>query len=111
MKHNGKCTKLWVCATQHMYAYNGYAMCVMLCYAMPFHGHFLWHGMSCHVALCYAFVCVCARAARGIRSNHSTWDPRRTNLYEELKAPPVPLHGNHYGPEDVQCHYRHPGRR
>lgn len=58
MKHNGKCTKLWVCATQHMYAYNGYAMCVMLCYAMPFHGHFLWHGMSCHVALCYAFVCM-----------------------------------------------------
>ncbi|XP_036333529.1 Down syndrome cell adhesion molecule-like protein Dscam2 isoform X37 [Rhagoletis pomonella] len=46
---------------------------------------------------------------RGIRSNHSTWDPRRTNLYEELKTPPVPLHGNHYGPEDVQCHYRHPG--
>ncbi|XP_017467264.1 PREDICTED: Down syndrome cell adhesion molecule-like protein Dscam2 isoform X48 [Rhagoletis zephyria] len=49
------------------------------------------------------------RVARGIRSNHSTWDPRRTNLYEELKTPPVPLHGNHYGPEDVQCHYRHPG--
>ncbi|XP_054089345.1 cell adhesion molecule Dscam2 isoform X38 [Zeugodacus cucurbitae] len=49
------------------------------------------------------------KRARGIRSNHSTWDPRRTNLYEELKAPPVPLHGNHYGPEDVQCHYRHPG--
>ncbi|XP_017467251.1 PREDICTED: Down syndrome cell adhesion molecule-like protein Dscam2 isoform X36 [Rhagoletis zephyria] len=49
------------------------------------------------------------KRARGIRSNHSTWDPRRTNLYEELKTPPVPLHGNHYGPEDVQCHYRHPG--
>ncbi|XP_039227475.1 Down syndrome cell adhesion molecule-like protein Dscam2 isoform X11 [Drosophila yakuba] len=48
----------------------------------------------------------------GMRSNHSTWDPRRNpNLYEELKAPPVPMHGNHYGHAhgNVECHYRHPG--
>ncbi|KRF98055.1 uncharacterized protein Dwil_GK22019, isoform R [Drosophila willistoni] len=50
----------------------------------------------------------------GLRSNHSTWDPRRPNLYEELKAPPVPMHGNHYGHAhahagNVECHYRHPG--
>ncbi|XP_039500280.1 Down syndrome cell adhesion molecule-like protein Dscam2 isoform X4 [Drosophila santomea] len=48
----------------------------------------------------------------GLRSNHSTWDPRRNpNLYEELKAPPVPMHGNHYGHAhgNVECHYRHPG--
>lgn len=50
----------------------------------------------------------------GLRSNHSTWDPRRNpNLYEELKAPPVPMHGNHYGHAhgNAECHYRHPGRR
>ncbi|XP_015039106.2 Down syndrome cell adhesion molecule-like protein Dscam2 isoform X49 [Drosophila pseudoobscura] len=47
----------------------------------------------------------------GLRSNHSTWDPRRPNLYEELKAPPVPLHGNQYGHThgNAECHYRHPG--
>ncbi|XP_062130676.1 cell adhesion molecule Dscam2 isoform X22 [Drosophila sulfurigaster albostrigata] len=53
----------------------------------------------------------------GLRSNHSTWDPRRNpNLYEELKAPPVPMHGNaniygHGGHAhgNVECHYRHPG--
>ncbi|XP_034653908.1 Down syndrome cell adhesion molecule-like protein Dscam2 isoform X22 [Drosophila subobscura] len=49
----------------------------------------------------------------GLRSNHSTWDPRRPNLYEELKAPPVPLHGNQYGHAHgngpAECHYRHPG--
>ncbi|XP_030242105.1 Down syndrome cell adhesion molecule-like protein Dscam2 isoform X1 [Drosophila navojoa] len=50
----------------------------------------------------------------GLRSNHSTWDPRRNpNLYEELKAPPVPMHGigNHYGHAHgtPECHYRHPG--
>ncbi|XP_041449105.1 LOW QUALITY PROTEIN: Down syndrome cell adhesion molecule-like protein Dscam2 [Drosophila obscura] len=47
----------------------------------------------------------------GLRSNHSTWDPRRPNLYEELKAPPVPLHGNQYGHAhgNAECHYRHPG--
>ncbi|XP_017132718.1 Down syndrome cell adhesion molecule-like protein Dscam2 isoform X4 [Drosophila elegans] len=48
----------------------------------------------------------------GLRSNHSTWDPRRNpNLYEELKAPPVPMHGNHYGHAhgNAECHYRHPG--
>ncbi|XP_044312578.1 Down syndrome cell adhesion molecule-like protein Dscam2 isoform X2 [Drosophila rhopaloa] len=47
----------------------------------------------------------------GLRSNHSTWDPRRPNLYEELKAPPVPMHGNHYGHAHgtAECHYRHPG--
>nr|XP_032292761.1 Down syndrome cell adhesion molecule-like protein Dscam2 isoform X8 [Drosophila virilis] len=50
----------------------------------------------------------------GLRSNHSTWDPRRNpNLYEELKAPPVPMHGigNHYGHAHgaPECQYRHPG--
>ncbi|XP_070134587.1 cell adhesion molecule Dscam1 isoform X36 [Drosophila bipectinata] len=52
------------------------------------------------------------RGRGGLRSNHSTWDPRRNpNLYEELKAPPVPMHGNHYGHAhgNVECHYRHPG--
>ncbi|XP_039227490.1 Down syndrome cell adhesion molecule-like protein Dscam2 isoform X26 [Drosophila yakuba] len=52
------------------------------------------------------------RGRGGMRSNHSTWDPRRNpNLYEELKAPPVPMHGNHYGHAhgNVECHYRHPG--
>nr|NP_001036521.1 down syndrome cell adhesion molecule 1, isoform W [Drosophila melanogaster]ABI31072.1 down syndrome cell adhesion molecule 1, isoform W [Drosophila melanogaster] len=52
------------------------------------------------------------RGRGGLRSNHSTWDPRRNpNLYEELKAPPVPMHGNHYGHAhgNAECHYRHPG--
>ncbi|XP_030081941.1 Down syndrome cell adhesion molecule-like protein Dscam2 isoform X10 [Drosophila hydei] len=54
------------------------------------------------------------RGRGGVRSNHSTWDPRRNpNLYEELKAPPVPMHGigNHYGHAHgtPECHYRHPG--
>ncbi|XP_070069174.1 cell adhesion molecule Dscam1 isoform X1 [Drosophila takahashii] len=51
------------------------------------------------------------RGRGGLRSNHSTWDPRRPNLYEELKAPPVPMHGNHYGHAhgNAECHYRHPG--
>ncbi|XP_044312700.1 Down syndrome cell adhesion molecule-like protein Dscam2 isoform X49 [Drosophila rhopaloa] len=51
------------------------------------------------------------RGRGGLRSNHSTWDPRRPNLYEELKAPPVPMHGNHYGHAHgtAECHYRHPG--
>lgn len=46
-----------------------------------------------------------------MRSNHSTWDPRRPNLYEELKPPPVPAHGNHYGHSHMvnECAYRHPG--
>lgn len=47
-----------------------------------------------------------------MRSNHSTWDPRRPNLYEELKAPPVPAHNNHYGHVHNinECTYKHPGR-
>ncbi|EDW31485.1 GL10941 [Drosophila persimilis] len=47
----------------------------------------------------------------GLRSTLSTWDPRRPNLYEELKAPPVALHGNQYGHGhgNAECHYRHPG--
>lgn len=50
-------------------------------------------------------------ARGGMRSNHSTWDPRRPNLYEELKAPPVPAHGNHYGHSHInECTYKHPGR-
>ncbi|XP_070066223.1 cell adhesion molecule Dscam1 isoform X27 [Drosophila virilis] len=54
------------------------------------------------------------RGRGGLRSNHSTWDPRRNpNLYEELKAPPVPMHGigNHYGHAHgaPECQYRHPG--
>ncbi|XP_073812140.1 Down syndrome cell adhesion molecule 1 isoform X15 [Musca autumnalis] len=51
------------------------------------------------------------RARGGMRSNHSTWDPRRPNLYEELKAPPVPAHGNHYGHVHNinECTYKHPG--
>ncbi|XP_055906122.1 cell adhesion molecule Dscam2 isoform X10 [Eupeodes corollae] len=44
---------------------------------------------------------------RGMRSNHSTWDPRRP-IYEELKPPPVPRHyGHSHGNEE--CYYRHPG--
>ncbi|XP_019890710.1 cell adhesion molecule Dscam2 [Musca domestica] len=51
------------------------------------------------------------RARGGMRSNHSTWDPRRPNLYEELKPPPVPAHGNHYGHVHNinECTYKHPG--
>ncbi|XP_013118508.1 cell adhesion molecule Dscam2 isoform X18 [Stomoxys calcitrans] len=51
------------------------------------------------------------RARGGMRSNHSTWDPRRPNLYEELKAPPVPAHNNHYGHVHNinECTYKHPG--
>ncbi|XP_030381731.1 Down syndrome cell adhesion molecule-like protein Dscam2 isoform X2 [Scaptodrosophila lebanonensis] len=50
----------------------------------------------------------------GLKSNHSTWDPRRNpNLYEELKAPPMPMRGKPYGNihahGHVECHYRHPG--
>lgn len=39
-----------------------------------------------------------------MRSNHSTWDPRRP-LYEELKAPPVPR--RHYRGND-ECYHSHP---
>ncbi|XP_055906126.1 cell adhesion molecule Dscam2 isoform X12 [Eupeodes corollae] len=47
------------------------------------------------------------RVGRGMRSNHSTWDPRRP-IYEELKPPPVPRHyGHSHGNEE--CYYRHPG--
>lgn len=42
-----------------------------------------------------------------MRSNHSTWDPRRP-LYEELKAPPVPRR-HYYGSED--CYHPHPPGR
>ncbi|XP_055906135.1 cell adhesion molecule Dscam2 isoform X21 [Eupeodes corollae] len=47
------------------------------------------------------------KRGRGMRSNHSTWDPRRP-IYEELKPPPVPRHyGHSHGNEE--CYYRHPG--
>lgn len=39
-----------------------------------------------------------------MRSNHSTWDPRRP-LYEELKPPPVPR--RHYPGAD-DCYHSHP---
>lgn len=42
-----------------------------------------------------------------MRSNHSTWDPRRP-LYEELKAPPVPRR-HYYGSDD--CYHAHPPGR
>ncbi|XP_055318416.1 cell adhesion molecule Dscam2 isoform X39 [Sitodiplosis mosellana] len=42
--------------------------------------------------------------SRSMRSNHSTWDPRRP-LYEELKAPPVPR--RHYHNND-DCYHAHP---
>ncbi|KAL9920269.1 Down syndrome cell adhesion molecule 1 isoform 1-T1 [Glossina fuscipes fuscipes] len=47
----------------------------------------------------------------GMRTSHSTWDPRRPNLYEELKPPPVPAHNNIYGHSHniAECNYRHPG--
>lgn len=45
--------------------------------------------------------------ARSMRSNHSTWDPRRP-LYEELKAPPVPR--RHYHGSDDCYHARPAGR-
>lgn len=41
---------------------------------------------------------------RSMRSNHSTWDPRRP-LYEELKAPPVPRR-HYHGSDD--CYHAHP---
>lgn len=43
-------------------------------------------------------------SGRSMRSNHSTWDPRRP-LYEELKAPPVPR--RHYHGSD-ECYHTHP---
>ncbi|XP_037024225.1 Down syndrome cell adhesion molecule-like protein Dscam2 isoform X28 [Bradysia coprophila] len=48
----------------------------------------------------------CDRIKRGrsMRSNHSTWDPRRP-LYEELKPPPVPR--RHYHGSD-ECYHTHP---
>ncbi|XP_037024203.1 Down syndrome cell adhesion molecule-like protein Dscam2 isoform X8 [Bradysia coprophila] len=42
--------------------------------------------------------------SRSMRSNHSTWDPRRP-LYEELKPPPVPR--RHYHGSD-ECYHTHP---
>lgn len=39
-----------------------------------------------------------------MRSNHSTWDPRRP-LYEELQPPPVPR--RHYQGSD-DCYHTHP---
>lgn len=42
-----------------------------------------------------------------MRSNHSTWDPRRP-LYEELKPPVVPR--RHYHGSDEHYHARSPGR-
>lgn len=41
---------------------------------------------------------------RSMRSNHSTWDPRRP-LYEELKPPPVPRR-HYHGTDD--CYHSHP---
>ncbi|CAD7088390.1 unnamed protein product [Hermetia illucens] len=48
----------------------------------------------------------CDRIKRGryMRSNHSTWDPRRP-IYEELHPPPVPR--RHPGSGD--CYHTHPG--
>lgn len=42
-----------------------------------------------------------------MRSNNSTWDPRRP-LYEELKAPPVPRRHFHGTDECYRAHQ--PGR-
>lgn len=42
-----------------------------------------------------------------MRSNNSTWDPRRP-LYEELKAPPVPR--RHFHGTD-ECYHAHPPGR
>ncbi|KAL5286966.1 Dscam family protein [Megaselia abdita] len=56
----------------------------------------------------------CDRLKRGtvimsqtMRSNHSTWNPRRPNLYEELQPPPVPRrgHGHSHGAEP--CYHTH----
>ncbi|XP_059621855.1 cell adhesion molecule Dscam2 [Phlebotomus argentipes] len=46
----------------------------------------------------------CDRIKRGrsMRSNHSTWDPRRP-LYEELKPPPIPR--RHHGSDE--CYHPH----
>lgn len=46
--------------------------------------------------------------ARSMRSNHSTWDPRRP-LYEELKAPPVPRRQYQNGGSGECYHPGHPG--
>lgn len=43
-----------------------------------------------------------------MRSNHSTWDPRRP-LYEELKPPAVPR--RHYHGSNEHYHPRSPGRQ
>lgn len=44
---------------------------------------------------------------RSMRSNHSTWDPRRP-LYEELKPPPVPRR-HYHGSDDCYHAHPHPG--
>lgn len=44
------------------------------------------------------------KLGRYMRSNHSTWDPRRP-IYEELHPPPVPR--RHPGSGD--CYHTHPG--
>lgn len=54
-------------------------------------------------------MCKLVREARSMRSNHSTWDPRRP-LYEELKAPPVPRR-HYHGGSDECYHGRHPPGR
>lgn len=38
-----------------------------------------------------------------MRSNHSTWDPRRP-LYEELKAPPVPRRAAYQHGGSAECY-------
>lgn len=54
--------------------------------------------------LLFPFTLQIIYSGRSMRSNHSTWDPRRP-LYEELKPPPVPRR-HYHGSDD--CYHTHP---
>lgn len=54
--------------------------------------------------LLFPFTLQIIYSGRSMRSNHSTWDPRRP-LYEELQPPPVPRR-HYHGSDD--CYHTHP---
>lgn len=60
--------------------------------------------MLCDVGIDRRYVAL----GRTLRSNHSTWDPRRP-LYEELQPPPVPARGRHGGSDECY-HPQHRGK-
>lgn len=67
------------------------------------HFEFLFISFS-YSLLLFPFTLQIIYSGRSMRSNHSTWDPRRP-LYEELKPPPVPRR-HYHGSDD--CYHPHP---